>query len=118
MNKVLLLGNIGSDIESKAVGDHTVYNFSMATNKVIKGEKETQWHKITAWNKTGAFVKEYFKKGDPICVEGEIKYESSGDGDDKKWYTKIVINQAHFTGSKKDSSDSKPAKKTPVSNQW
>lgn len=107
MNKVILLGNIGSDIEKKEVGEHEVFNFSLATNKVIKGEKQTQWHKITAWNKTGKFISDYFKKGDPILVEGEIRYESTGEGDDRKWYTKIVVNQAHFTGAKKDGDSKK-----------
>jgi single-strand DNA-binding protein len=101
MNRVILLGNIGGEIEKKEVGEHEVYNFTMATNKVIKKEKKTQWHKCKAWNKTGKFISDHFGKGDAILVEGEIEYRTYEKDGETKYITEINITQAYFTGAKK-----------------
>lgn len=116
MNKVILLGNIGSDIERRDAGEHEVYSFSLATNKVIKKEKKTSWHQCTAWNKTGKFISDYFKKGDQILVEGEIDYQTYEKDGDTKYITKIIVNQAHFAGGKK--SENSNNKKSSASEQW
>ena len=57
VNKVILLGNLGADPESKEVGTTTVCNFNIATSERWKDKttdeykEKTEWHKIVAWKK-------------------------------------------------------------------
>jgi single-strand DNA-binding protein len=98
MNKVILLGRIGKDLELRyTAGGTAVANTSLATSKKIKGEQVTQWHNLVFWDKTAELAAKYFKKGDPLSVEGEIEYRSYDTKDgEKKYITEIRVSQLHF----------------------
>jgi single-strand DNA-binding protein len=96
MNKVTLYGRIGSDPETKDVNGTTLTKLSLATSERYKdkqGNKQerTEWHRLTLWGNVADIASKYVKKGDPLLVEGSIKYSSSGDGNDKKYYTDINV---------------------------
>ena len=74
VNKALIIGNVGQDPECREVrGDHTVCEFSVATNEGTKSNTHTEWHNIVAWNKTAEACRDYLKKGDAVYVEGRIR---------------------------------------------
>jgi single-strand DNA-binding protein len=93
MNKVMLIGRLGSDPEVRYIPDGTmVVNFSMATDESWKnksGERvqKTEWHKIEAWGKLAETCSEYLKKGALIFIEGKIKTQSWEDKEGVKRYT-------------------------------
>ena len=94
MNKVILIGNIGKDPESKSLGDSTVAEFTLATNKKWKsktGEQQskTTWHNIKCWNKTAEIAAKYLKKGSQVCIEGEIEVET-WEKDGKTNYKTVI----------------------------
>lgn len=99
MNHVTLMGRLGDDPESKAVGERTVYNFSIATNKVWfnkQGQKQekTEWHTIVAWELKAA---DFLKKGHQVLLEGEIFTEEWEDRDgNKRKTTKIQATKIHL----------------------
>ena len=88
LNKVLIIGNLGADPETKFLpsGD-AVTNLSIATtdrwkDKQTGEEKErTEWHRVSFFGRRAEVIAEYFHKGDPIYVEGSLqtrKYEKDG----------------------------------------
>ena len=81
VNKVILMGNCGRDPEIRYLpSGQAVANVSVATSSRRKdrntGEsiEETQWHRVTFFDRLAEIAGEYIKKGQPIYVEGRIKY--------------------------------------------
>lgn len=81
VNKVILVGNCGRDPEVRYLpSGQAVANVSLATTSRRKdknsGEtiEDTQWHRITFYDRLAEIAGEYVKKGKPIYVEGRIKY--------------------------------------------
>lgn len=85
LNKVLLIGNVGGDPEIRVLTNgNKVANFSLATSESYNdknGQKQTvtEWHRIEIWDGLATVVEKYVKKGDPIYIEGKIKYEKWTD---------------------------------------
>ena len=97
INKVFLMGNLGREPEIKYLPNGTmVVNFSLATSEK-RGDKEyTEWHKITAFGKTAEICSQHITKGTKVFVEGRIHYETWEKDGEKKYATKIIINQIKF----------------------
>ncbi len=103
MNLVTLLGRIGQQPEIKYTqSGMAVCNFSLATNKKIKGEDVTSWHRCVAFDKTAELIGKYIGKGDQLGIEGEIKYGSYDKDGNTIYTTDIVVNRIHFVGGKRD----------------
>ena len=81
VNKVILVGNCGRDPEIRYLpSGQAVANVSVATSTRRKdkntGEsvEDTQWHRVTFYDRLAEIAGEYIKKGQPIYVEGRLKY--------------------------------------------
>ncbi len=81
VNKVILVGNCGRDAEIRYLpSGQAVANVTLATSTRRKdknsGEmiEDTQWHRITFFDRLAEIAGEYVKKGNPIYVEGRLKY--------------------------------------------
>ncbi len=81
VNKVILVGNCGRDPEIRYLpSGQAVANISVATSSRRKdkntGEsiEDTQWHRVTFYDRLAEIAGEYVKKGQPIYVEGRLKY--------------------------------------------
>jgi len=86
VNKVILIGNCGRDPEIRYLpSGQAVANVSIATSTRRKdknsGEmiEETQWHRVTFYDRLAEIAGEYVKKGRPIYVEGRLKYGAYTD---------------------------------------
>src|ERR671933_444479 len=111
LNKVMLIGNIGSDPEVRATpGGNRVAQFSLATSRTwndasgVKQEK-TEWHRCVVWNTKSSqladIVERYVKKGDKIYVEGRIEYRQWQDKDGQTRYsTEINVRELIMLTSK------------------
>lgn len=87
LNKVMLIGYLGKDPETKRTESGTPYcRFSLATDESYKNDKgerveRTEWHDIIAWRKLGELCQTYLKKGSRIFAEGKLQsnsYEKEG----------------------------------------
>jgi single-strand DNA-binding protein len=81
VNKVILIGNCGRDPEVRYLpSGQAVANVSIATSSRRKdknsGEmiEDTQWHRVTFYDRLAEIASEFVKKGRPIYVEGRLKY--------------------------------------------
>ena len=79
LNKVQLIGNVGQEPEVFTTERGTIVaNFSLATTEKWKDQNgnqqsETEWHRITFFDKTAQIVEQYVRKGSAVYVEGRIK---------------------------------------------
>lgn len=101
INKVILVGNLGSDPEVKRMqsGDPVV-NLSVATSESWRdknsGERreKTEWHRVVIFNEQLAKVAEqYLKKGMKVYIEGQLQTRSWEDQSGQKKYSTEVVLQ-------------------------
>jgi single-strand DNA-binding protein len=82
MNKILVIGNVGTDPEMRYTPSGTaVTSFTLATNRVYTtsaGERreETEWFRISAWGKLAEQCNNYVTKGMKIYAEGRLKSDT------------------------------------------
>jgi single-strand DNA-binding protein len=94
INKVFLLGNLGSDPQVKFTKDGVMMViFRVATNEFIRRngtyEKVTDWHTVRVFGKLAEFCSK-LKKGDRVFIEGKLK-SSSFEIDNKIFRVSTVI---------------------------
>jgi len=105
VNKVILVGNLGRDPESRTMqSGGKVVSFSIATseswNDKASGERKekTQWHRIAIFNeKLGEIAERYLKKGSKVYLEGSLESRKYTDKDgNERETTEVVL--ARFRG--------------------
>lgn len=106
VNKVLLMGHLGKDAETKFTQSGTgVTSFTLATNRRTKDQQsgewkdETDWHNIVAWRLEN--LSQYLTKGKLVFVEGRLQTRSYEDKDGKKVYrTEVVADDVVLVGGR------------------
>ena len=113
VNKVIILGCLGSDPETKNISSgSTVTSFSLATSESWKdkeGQKQerTEWHRVVVWGKLAEICGKYLAKGRQAFVEGRLQTRSWEDQQGNKRYTtEIVANNVQFIGGNAQATDS------------
>lgn len=102
VNKFIGMGRLASDPERNEAGGSNVCVFTLVTNTTLKkkdGRKyeDSAFIKCEAWDTGGDTIAKYFRKGDPIFVEGRIKQDQWTDKEGNKRSTlKIRVDQFHF----------------------
>lgn len=108
MNKVMLLGRLTAVPEirySQNAEQTAIARFALAVNRRFKKEDSdnVDFINCVAFDKTAEIIEAYVKKGDMISIVGRLQVRSWEDDDkQKKWTTEIIIEELHFTGSKKE----------------
>jgi single-strand DNA-binding protein len=129
VNKVILMGNCGRDPEVRYLpSGQAVANVSIATSTKRKdknsGEtiEDTQWHRITFYDRLAEIAGEYVKKGRPIYVEGRLKYGTYTDKTTgvEKNTVDIIATELQLLGGREgmggpseDGASRAPARSTP-----
>ena len=98
VNKVILIGNLGRDPETRYTADGAaVTNITIATSDRWKdkatGEMKeaTEWHKVAFFGRLAEIAGEYLKKGRPVYVEGKLRTRKWQDKEGQDRYTTEVI---------------------------
>src|SRR5437868_12627822 len=106
VNKVILVGNLGKDPESRFLPDGgAVCNFSVATTDKWKdksGEQQerTEWHRISTFSKLAEICGEYLKKGSQVYLVCRLLLEKKKDKEGQDRYTtEIVADRIQMLGS-------------------
>jgi single-strand DNA-binding protein len=110
VNKVILVGNCGRDPEVRYLpSGQAVANVSIATTSRRKdktsGEviEDTQWHRVTFYERMAEIAGEYLKKGKPVYIEGRLKYGKYTDKDGvEKQTCDIVATEMQLLGGRDD----------------
>jgi single-strand DNA-binding protein len=106
LNKVLLIGNVGSDPEIRATSSGSrVAKVSLATNRQFQdrtgqNQERTEWHRLTFFGRLADIVEQYVKKGDRLYAEGRLEYSQTQDENGgTRYWTDIVVNEMVMLGS-------------------
>jgi len=113
VNKVILVGNLGRDPETKYMPDGAaITNASLATSfqwtDKASGEKkeETEWHRIVFRGRLAEIAGEYLKKGSQVYVEGRLRTRKWQDKEGQERYTtEIVADSMQMLGSRAGSGE-------------
>ena len=107
VNKVILIGNLGRDPETRYMPDGgAITNISVATTDTWKdkqGEKQekTEWHRVAFFGRLAEIAGEYLKKGSQVYVEGRLQTRKWQDKDgNDKYTTEIVADRMQMLGSR------------------
>jgi single-strand DNA-binding protein len=108
VNKVIIVGNLGKDPEVRYMpSGSALCNVSVATTRQWKdktsGEKqqETEWHRVTFFDRMAEIAGEYLKKGSAVYVEGRLKTRKYTDKDGvEKYSTDIVATEMQLLGGR------------------
>ena len=108
VNKVILVGNLGKDPETRYTPDGAaITNITLATTDTWKdkatGEKKeaTEWHRVAFFGKLAEIAGQYLKKGRPVYIEGRIRTRKWQDKEGQDRYTtEIIADQMQMLGSR------------------
>lgn len=107
INKVILVGNLGNDPETKYTqGGMAVTRISLATTSVRKDrdgnqQERTEWHRVVFFGKLGEIAGEYLRKGSQVYVEGSIRYDKyTGQDGVERYSTDIIADEMQMLGGR------------------
>jgi len=108
LNKVLLIGNLTRDPELRQIaGGQSVCKLGLATNRRFKSQsgemkEETTFVDVTVWGVRGETLTRFFKKGDPIYIEGRLTFDQWQDKNtgEKRSRLQVTAEDWQFVGGK------------------
>ena len=108
VNKVILVGRLGSDPELKyTTNSQAVAKFSVATSEQWKNkqtgdmQEKTEWHRIVVWGKMAEICGQHLAKGRQVYIEGKLatrSWEDQASGQ-KKYSTEVIAQTVQFLGA-------------------
>ncbi len=104
MNKIILIGNLTRDPESRTTpSGHTVCNFDIAVNDRRGGQDNTMYFRVAAWDKTGESCQRYLSKGRKVFVAGPLSARTyqANDGTTRV-SLEVNANDVEFLSSRND----------------
>jgi single-strand DNA-binding protein len=108
INKVILIGNLGADPETRAMpSGTTVANLRLATSESWRdkqsGEQQerTEWHRVALFGRLAEIAAEYLKKGSQVYIEGSLRTRKWQDKQGNERYsTEIIGNELQMLGGR------------------
>ena len=108
INKVIIIGNLGKDPEVRYMpSGSAICNVTVATSRQWKnkesGDKmeETEWHRVSLFDRQAEIAGEYLKKGSSVYFEGRLKTRKWTDKEGVERYTtEIIADVMQLLGSR------------------
>jgi single-strand DNA-binding protein len=98
INKVILIGNLGADPETRAMpSGTTVANLRVATSESWRdkqtGEQQerTEWHRVALFGRLAEVAGEYLRKGSQVYIEGSLRTRKWQDKQGNERYSTEII---------------------------
>jgi len=104
LNKVLLMGNLTRDPQLTYLPSQTpVVEFGLATNRRYRKQDgtmadDTCFVDCQMFGKRAETINKYFKKGEPIFVEGRLKYDSWEKDGRRQSRLRVFVENFEFLG--------------------
>ena len=118
VNKVILLGNLGADPETRYTqSGSAVTNIRMATTDTWRDrqsgemQERTEWHRVVLFSRLAEIASEYLRKGSQCYIEGRIQTRKwqGQDGQDR-YTTEVVASELRLLGGRGGSGGGAPPK--------
>ena len=110
INKVILVGNLGQDPETRSFPDGgSVTNVSIATSESWKDrqtgqqQERTEWHRVVFRNRLAEIAAQYLRKGSKVYIEGSLRTRkwTNQQGQDQ-YTTEIIAREMQMLDSRSD----------------
>ena len=114
-NKVLLIGNVVKDTESKSVKNTSVARFRLAVDDTIKKDS-VLYIDVEAWDKQAEFAEKWLKKGKGVIVDGRLcmdSWEKDGKKENKIY---VKAQDVRFSNVGSPKSDGETQQKNTTTN--
>lgn len=112
VNKIILIGRLGRDPELRYTSSGTpVCDFSVAVNRRrgsrdSQQQEETDWFRITAWERLAETCANYLTKGQQVYIEGRIQLDEwTGQDGQQRANLAVTAYQMQMLGSRRDQGD-------------
>lgn len=120
VNKVIIVGNLGSDPEGRFLADgRAVTTISVATSETWKDKQtgqpleRTEWHRVVFFGRLAEIVIEYLEKGSKVYIEGALRTRKWTDNQGVDRYsTEIVAGEMQMLSSRPDGTQQGPRSNT------
>jgi single-strand DNA-binding protein len=108
INKVILIGNLGADPETRYTPSNTaVTNLRLATSESWRDkqsgdqQERTEWHRVVCFSRLAEIAAEYLRKGSKVYIEGSLRTNKwqGKDGQDR-YTTEIIANELQMLDSR------------------
>lgn len=99
LNKAMLIGYLGKDVELKQAGTSQVAELSVATSESWKDkgsgewQERTEWHRVVTWGKQAEFCAR-LRKGAMVYVEGQLQTRKWTDKEGVERYSTDIRAQS------------------------
>ncbi len=108
INKVILIGNLGRDPETRYSQDQRpVTNFSVATSESWRDRntneqhEQTEWHNVVCFQRLAEIAGEYLRKGSKVYIEGRLQTRSwEGQDGQKRYRTEVIARDMQMLDSR------------------
>ncbi len=102
VNKVILVGNLGSDPEIRYMPNgNAVATLTIATSETWRdkgtGEQreKTEWHRVVIFGALAKVAENYLRKGSQVYIEGQLQTRKWQDQSDQDRFTTEVVVQGY-----------------------
>ena len=107
VNKVILVGNVGRDPETRYMpSGGAVTNLALATSETWKDkntgqpQERTEWHRVVFFNRLAEIVNEYVRKGGKLYIEGSLRTRSWEQDGITRYSTEIIASEMQMLDSR------------------
>lgn len=106
MNTLHIIGNLTANPKGRVVntanGTSTVCEFTIATNRFVRGKKITEYFRVTLWERAADNVMKYLARGRKVAVTGPVEGRSyiGNDGQPKVSMEIRQVKEIEYLSSK------------------
>lgn len=107
INKVILIGNLGADPETRYTPSGTaITTIRLATSESWKDkqtgetQERTEWHRVEFFGRLAEIAGEYLRKGRQVYIEGRLRTDEYEKDGVKRWSTKIIADEMQMLGGR------------------
>ena len=122
VNKVILLGRLGRDPETRyaSEGGTAICRLAVATSRRYKDregnrKEETEWHNVVLFGRTAEIAQQYLRKGSEVYVEGRLRTRKYTGKDGIERYSTEIVGESMQLGARANSGSGADSHSDPYS---
>lgn len=103
MNKIILMGRLTKDVETRTGNGTTVARYGLAVDRRFKrdGQPEADFFNCTVFGKGAEFADKYLRKGTKVVITGRMESDNYTNKDGQKVYGwQVMVEEQEFAESK------------------
>lgn len=111
MNTLHIIGNLTANPKSRVVntanGTSTVCDFTVATNRYVKGKKVAEYFRVTLWERAADNAMKYLTKGHKVAVTGPVEGRAymGNDGQPRVSMEIRQVKEIEYLSSRQEDED-------------